>query len=192
MTQATQTLVAFLSEPVEGQPCEIVTGGAQSVTAPATSVRTHPQHPGWFWVATQYGLSYVGQVLALSSPGQTGPTPPLPDDCLPGDMSPVNRWALPVRDGQALNWGAFLLPLWWSLANRVWLGIFSIIPAVNLAMSFVLLVKGNQWAWENRRFNSLAEFRMVQRRWTTAAYWVTVLLIAFGIFLGLGLSATNR
>ena len=44
-------------------------------------------------------------------------------------------------------------------------------------MIFVLGAKGNEWAWQNKRWNSIEHFKKVQKLW---AIWGAV-LFALGI-----------
>jgi hypothetical protein len=76
------------------------------------------------------------------------------------------------------NWGAFLLTPFWSIAHSVWIGLLCFVPYVGWVMSIVLGVKGSEWAWQNRRFSSIEEFRDVQRAW-----------MVWGIGINVGVSA---
>ncbi|WP_250122968.1 hypothetical protein [Chroococcidiopsis sp. CCMEE 29] len=64
------------------------------------------------------------------------------------------------------NWGAFLLPSLWLFPNRVWIGLLAWTPYVGWIMSFVLGVKGNEWAWKSRKWSSGSAFKAHQRAWT--------------------------
>ncbi|MDW7651180.1 MAG: hypothetical protein SCK29_11100 [Bacillota bacterium] len=46
-------------------------------------------------------------------------------------------------------------------------------------MPFVLGIKGNEWAWQNRQWDSVEQFHIVQKKW---ALWGWILFIA-GIVL---------
>ncbi|MGK7896810.1 MAG: DUF4339 domain-containing protein [Xenococcus sp. (in: cyanobacteria)] len=74
------------------------------------------------------------------------------------------------------NWGAFGLSLFWSISNRVWIGLLSIIPYVGLVVAIVLGVKGNEWAWQSRKWDSVEQFQAYQKGWA----------IATGIAVGVG------
>ncbi|NLN75492.1 MAG: hypothetical protein GX139_04220 [Armatimonadetes bacterium] len=74
-----------------------------------------------------------------------------------------------------LNWGAFLLPFFWAIAHNVWIGLLILVPYVGWVMHFVLLFKGNEWAWRNRRFQSVQHFNEVQNAWVIAG-----LILFFG------------
>lgn len=88
------------------------------------------------------------------------------------------------------NWGAFTLSWIWGLANRVPAAFLVFVPVVNLAMPFVLGAMGNRWAWENRRWETVDQFRKVQRQWALAGLvtWLVLALLAYGAtrYLALG------
>jgi serine/threonine-protein kinase len=79
------------------------------------------------------------------------------------------------------NWGAFLFSWIWGVAHNVWLSLLAFIPIANVIMPFVLGAKGNEWAWQHRRFENVEQFRAVQRAWTR---WGVGLLIATVIIYG--------
>ena len=55
-------------------------------------------------------------------------------------------------------------------------------------MAIVLGVKGNEWAWQNRRWESVEQFKEVQRIWTkwgVIVFFVSLVLgIIYGIVIG--------
>ncbi len=81
------------------------------------------------------------------------------------------------------NWGAFLLTWIWAISNRVWIGLIAFIPYVSIVIAFVLGAKGNQWAWQSRKWESVEHFRRVQRKW---AFWGLGIFIAALIILLVG------
>lgn len=83
------------------------------------------------------------------------------------------------------NWGAFLLNWIWGLGNNTFIALLMFVPLVNLVMPFVLGAKGNEWAWRNTRWRSVAHFRSVQRIWTLVGVVVYVAII--GLALGLAM-----
>jgi hypothetical protein len=89
------------------------------------------------------------------------------------------------KEIEGLNWGAFFIPLLWGIFNKVWPAVLSLVPMVGLVMSFVLLFKGNEWAWQSKRWDSIEQFKRTQRKWM---YWgIASLLAPFILILGIGL-----
>jgi serine/threonine protein kinase len=77
------------------------------------------------------------------------------------------------------NWGAFLLGFFWSIGNQVWIGLLCFIPYIGWVMTILLGVRGNEWAWKSRRWESIEQFKKTQRAWTVAA--LTILGAIFGL-----------
>lgn len=87
------------------------------------------------------------------------------------------------------NWGAFLLNWIWGLGNTTYVALLVLIPFFGIAMLFVLGAKGNQWAWQNQRWTSVAHFKAAQRKW---AWWGAGLWLVFGLaFAGLFVGVTS-
>jgi hypothetical protein len=87
------------------------------------------------------------------------------------------------------NWGAFFLTWIWGIGNNTMIAFLTFIPFVNFVMIFVLGAKGNEWAWQNKRWNNIEHFKSVQKLW---AIWGLV-LFALGIlfFIILTIFAIN-
>ena len=78
------------------------------------------------------------------------------------------------------NWGAFFLNWIWGIGNSTWIALLCLIPFVNIIMIFVLGAKGSEWAWQNKKWDSVEHFRKTQRTWKR---WGVALFI-IGIVLG--------
>lgn len=86
---------------------------------------------------------------------------------------------------KGLSWGGFILSWIWAIGNSTWIGLLAIIPYVGWIMSFVLLFKGREWAWQNKRWESVEHFNRVQKKWTVAGLIVIGIAFALGILLGI-------
>jgi Cytochrome oxidase complex assembly protein 1 len=81
------------------------------------------------------------------------------------------------------NWGAFLLNWIWGIGNNTFIALLMFVPFANFVMPFVLGAKGSAWAWKNKKWQSIDEFKAVQRKW---AKWGVFVLMAFiGLFIAL-------
>ena len=96
------------------------------------------------------------------------------------------------------NWGAFYLGWIWGLFNGCWwillvnivLCLFMMIPVVGLWISSITFlgwavicgIKGTQWAWNNRTWNSVQEFEQTQSTWNKAAFSVFLCFIFLSLF----------
>ena len=83
------------------------------------------------------------------------------------------------------NWGGFLLTWIWGIGNNVWISFIAlcgIVPyvgwIVSLTMSIILGVRGNEWAWQNKRWDSIEHFKKTQRTWMWWGVGMLLLQIA--------------
>ena len=63
----------------------------------------------------------------------------------------------------------------WGLDNRVYLALLTLLPLVNIVMIFVLGAKGSEWAWRNKRWESVDYFVKVQKRWAACGFGFLIL-----------------
>lgn len=80
---------------------------------------------------------------------------------------------------KGVNFGAFFLAVLWSVFNKYYLGLLSLIPFFGFFYTIAMLVKGNEWAWQNRKFRSVEEFKSVQKAWTVWGFVFFILSIIF-------------
>ena len=64
------------------------------------------------------------------------------------------------------SWGAFMFNWIWAVSNRTWIGLFALLPYVGFLMAVALGIKGREWAWRNKKWESVEHFQRVQRRWS--------------------------
>jgi hypothetical protein len=79
------------------------------------------------------------------------------------------------------SWGAFLMNWVWGLFNHTYIALLICVPVVNLVILVLLGLKGNEWAWRNKRWDSVAHFKSVQRKWAIAGF----VFLFVGVGLGL-------
>jgi len=122
-------------------------------------------------------------------PDQTDPTVPVATTFVPPVAPPASsntsgqgKSAIVPPEIRGWNWGAFGLSWIWGIGNSTWIALLAIVPIVQIVMIFVLGAKGNEWAWQNRYWKSVDDFKKAQRVWTIA--WLIVLVIIV-IFFGL-------
>ncbi|HAG85045.1 MAG TPA: serine/threonine protein kinase [Cyanobacteria bacterium UBA12227] len=83
--------------------------------------------------------------------------------------------SIPVPDEiKGWNWGAFLMPYLWPFTNKVWIGLFALVPQVGWLMAIMLGNKGNEWAWKSRKWRSIEQFKAHQRGWTIAGLFIGI------------------
>jgi hypothetical protein len=79
------------------------------------------------------------------------------------------------------NWAAFWLNWIWGIGNNVYLALICLIPFVSLIAPFYFGVKGNELAWKNKKWESVEEFKRIQKKW---AKWAWVVIVGFLILFG--------
>jgi hypothetical protein len=81
------------------------------------------------------------------------------------------------------NWGAFFLNWIWGLGNGVYISLLSLVPVVGIIMPFILGAKGNQWAWQHQKWDSVEHFKEHQRKWSMWGVGIFIAGIVFGILI---------
>ena len=99
----------------------------------------------------------------------------------------------PLPDGvKGWSWGAFLLNWIWSLGNRTWIGLLALVPYVGVVMAIVLGVYGREWAWQNKRWDSVEHFQRVQKRWSAWGVGLMIVSALLGIAPAILIPMFNR
>lgn len=71
---------------------------------------------------------------------------------------------------RGLCWNGLVFSFFWALAHRLWLpALLMFVPYINFTIPFILLIKGNEWAWQKGTWQSVDEFKAKQRSWTIAS-----------------------
>ncbi|OYT90748.1 MAG: ribonuclease G [Burkholderiales bacterium PBB3] len=83
------------------------------------------------------------------------------------------------------NWGAMLMNWVWGLFNGTFIALLMFVPFVNFVMFFMLGAKGNEWAWRNKKWDSVEHFKSVQRKWAIAGLVILVLGVGAGVIGGM-------
>jgi hypothetical protein len=63
------------------------------------------------------------------------------------------------------NWGAAGLTWIWGVYHGVWISLLAWIPLINVVMIIVLGIKGNEWTWRARKWESVESFLSSQKKW---------------------------
>jgi len=79
------------------------------------------------------------------------------------------------------NWGAFFLNWLWGIRHKTYIAFFCIIPVVGFVMMIVLGMKGNEWAWQNKRWESIEQFQHEQKIWTKCGIILAIVLLFLGL-----------
>lgn len=88
---------------------------------------------------------------------------------------------------QRWNWGAFLLNWIWGIRHNTLAALLVFIPLFGFVWLFVCGMRGSEWAWRNKRWDGIEQFRTTQRRWALwgVVAWVAALLVAWAGIVGI-------
>lgn len=87
------------------------------------------------------------------------------------------------------SWGAFFLTWIWAIGNRTWIGLLALIPYVGIVMAFILGIKGREWAWKNKQWESVEHFNRVQKKWSFWGITIVLGIFVIGILAAIALPA---
>ncbi|MFH0920501.1 MAG: zinc ribbon domain-containing protein [Fibrobacterota bacterium] len=102
---------------------------------------------------------------------------------------PCSDAELPA-EAKKLSWGAFWFGWIWGLFNGTYIALLTLL--LPFIFNVILLIKGRQWAWENKKWDSAADFERVQRLWGIWGWILTLAAIVFcviGVIFIMGLAA---
>ncbi len=80
-------------------------------------------------------------------------------------------------EAQGLNWGAFLMSWIWGAFNGVGCGPLALMFFLPGIGSIIGLIKGNEWAWLGKDWQSVEQFKAAQRKWVIAGAILLVVCI---------------
>jgi hypothetical protein len=97
----------------------------------------------------------------------TDPLAPSPKPLAAEDSNTSGRGSSAVvpEEVKGWSWGAFTLTWIWGIGNNVWTALLVFVPVVGLVMYFVLGLKGREWAWKAKHWDSVEHFKKTQRTW---------------------------
>ena len=99
------------------------------------------------------------------------------------NTSGQGRLAIIPKEIRGWNWGAFFFGWLWGISNKVWISLLCLIPWVGFIMLIVLGMQGNEWAWRNKRWDSIEHFKRTQRTWAYWALAIFVLVVIVYLFM---------
>lgn len=94
-----------------------------------------------------------------------------------GNTSGQGSVAVIPEEIRGWNWGAFFLNWIWGIGNSVWIALLALIPYAGFIMAIVLGIKGSEWAWQKKKWDSVEHFKRTQSTW---AKWGIGLVVVLG------------
>lgn len=100
---------------------------------------------------------------------------------------------VPTEIQGRFNWGAFLLNWIWGIGNKSYQTLWCLIPFAGIIWAFVCGLKGNEWAWQNKKWTNVEEFNRVQRKWTIgSSIVISTFLILSAVLLIVAMNASPQ
>ena len=106
-----------------------------------------------------------------------------------GNTSGLGKEAEVPVEVHGWNWGAFLLSWIWGIGNNTYRAFWVFFPFVNIFMAIALGLKGNEWAWRHRKWESIEHFNYVQRKWAKAGLVVFAGMLFLAVIMVFGIGS---
>ncbi len=129
-----------------------------------------------------------------AQPPPTPPSQPIPPPGPPAVQNTSGTGGPVPEEIKGWSWGAFWLHWIWGIAHNVWIALLAL--CLGPIWMIVLGIKGNEWAWQHRRFDSIEQFKQTQAVWAkwgwvlcfvSLAIWIVMLLTgAFAALISQG------
>ena len=108
-------------------------------------------------------------------PGGPTPTPPSPPSSFAPPANTSGTGGPVPEEIKGWNWGAFWLSCIWGIAHNVWLSLLAL--CLWVVWPIVLGIKGSEWAWQQRRFDSIEQFKQTQAVWSKWGWIIAILSV---------------
>jgi hypothetical protein len=104
----------------------------------------------------------------------------------PENTSGQGASAIVPEEIKGWSWAGFSLTWIWGIFNGVLISLLALIPFFAFVWAIVLGIKGREWAWRNKKWDSVEHFRNSQRPWDIAgivifAIWALALIMTLAI-----------
>ena len=109
-------------------------------------------------------------------------------ECVGQNTSGTGKSAILPPEIKGWNWGAFWLTWIWGIRNKTWIAFLTFIPFFGFVWAFFLGAKGNKWAWQNEKWESIEQFKESQHRW--AKWGLIIFIIVMSPLIALGTLAS--
>lgn len=106
---------------------------------------------------------------------------------------------VPEIVSKRFNWGAFFLTWIWGVCNKTYITLLiflTLIPFVGMFIGLPLQIwfgiKGNEWAWKNKKFKGVNDFHRYQKNWAIAGTVLSLFFTALSIVIVLTLPSLMK
>jgi len=95
----------------------------------------------------------------------------------PENTSGQGESAIVPEEVKGWSWAGFGLTWIWGVFNGVLISLLALIPGFAFIWAIVLGIKGNEWSWRNKKWDSVEQFKNAQRPWSIAG----IVVFAIGV-----------
>ena len=132
----------------------------------------------------QQGQEFEGGAQPPATPPGGPPQPPEqpyqpPPPTVPTIANTSGTGGPVPEEIKGWNWGAFWLSWIWGIAHNVWISLLCF--CLGLIWMIVLGIKGNEWAWQHRQFDSIEQFKETQAAWSKWGWIILAIQVVIGI-----------
>jgi hypothetical protein len=103
----------------------------------------------------------------------------------PENTSGQGALATVPEEVKGWSWAGFGLTWIWGVFNGVLISLLALIPGFVIVWAIVLGIKGNEWSWRNKKWDSVEHFKNTQRPWNIAGIVVFAISVAAIIIIPL-------
>ena len=86
----------------------------------------------------------------------------------PENTSGQGELATVPEEVKGWSWAGFGLTWIWGVLNGVLISLLALIPFFAFIWAIVLGIKGREWAWRNKKWDSVEHFKNTQKPWDIA------------------------
>jgi zinc-ribbon domain len=101
----------------------------------------------------------------------------------PENTSGQGASAIVPEEVKGWSWAGFGLTWIWGVFNGVLISLLALIPGFTLIWAIVLGIKGNEWSWRNKKWDSVEHFKNSQRPWNIAG----IVVFAIGVIASIAI-----
>ena len=115
-----------------------------------------------------------------------------------GNSSGQGKSAIVPAEIRGWNWGASLLGWIWAIGNnRIDMAVYGLAVYIcsfllgpvgwlaQLIISIILGMKGNEWAWQGKKWPGIERFKKTQRTWLRWGIAVSILNVILMLWVGI-------
>lgn len=106
---------------------------------------------------------------------------PTATEVVQSNSSGLGKESVVPEEIKGWSWAGFLWTWVWAIGTRTWVGLIGVVFPLNIIISVILGLKGTEWAWRNKKWESVESFNKIQKEWVK--WWLIIFgsLIVFAI-----------